>query len=201
MNQPAFTYNPEIAAQSGGTGQYITESCVARGFIESAKFVRGSKGAEGVEYTFESEGGQKANFLTVHYKNNDGSNNEIGTALIHAIMGCSGVKGMTFGKDGDIPELKRRPIMLALERENYYNSKDEEKFKFNIRCAMSARSGLTISEHANSKPADSMKYWQDRFAANQNGAPAKKAAQKKASTGGNQAQAPAGNDLNDDIPW
>lgn len=201
MSQPAFTYNPEIAAQSGGTGQYIAESCVARGFIESAKFVRGAKGAEGVEYSFESENGQKANFLTVHYKNNDGSSNDIGTALIHAIMGCSGVKGMTSGKDGDIPELKRRPIMLALERENYLNSKNEEKFKFNIRCAMSARSGLTISEHANSKPADSMKYWHDRFAANPGGAPAKQSPQKNGHVGGAQNNSAAPGDLNEDIPW
>lgn len=176
MNAPVFTYNPEIAAQSGAAGKYITESCVIRGFIECAKWVKGRNGAEGIEFSFDSEKGQKANFMTVHYKNNDGSENTIGTALIHSIMGCTGVKTLSMKQDGKeyiAPELTKKPIMFALERENYINSQGEEKFKLNIRCAMSARPGMTVAEAVSGGTAESQKYWTERFAANPKGEPAK----------------------------
>ena len=42
-----FQYNEEkaVAADSGG-GEYITESCVVRGFIEQAKWVEANSGAK-----------------------------------------------------------------------------------------------------------------------------------------------------------
>lgn len=205
MNAPVFTYNQDIAAQSGAVGQYITESCVVRGFIDTAKWVKGTNGAEGIEFTFESEKGQKANYMTVHYKNNDGSDNTIGTALIQAIMGCTGAKALTVKQAGNewiAPELARKPVMFALERENYINGKGDEKYKLNIRCAMSARSGMTVAEAVSGGTAESQKYWTERFAANPKGDPAKAPKHKaQTSTTGGYSQPPPADDFDQDIPF
>jgi hypothetical protein len=169
----AFTYNEEqaVAADSGG-GEYILESCVARGFIEQAKWVEAQSGAKGLELTFESEKGQKANYLTLYYQKKDGTENEIGHQQIQSLMGVTGAQSLSQapGKDGMIaPELTRKPVQIALERENYIKNNGDEGFRFQIKCFMSAKSGLTIAEHKAGKPAESAAYWSQRFAENPKG--------------------------------
>ncbi|WP_062359515.1 single stranded DNA-binding domain-containing protein [Vreelandella aquamarina] len=208
-----FQYNEEkaVAADSGG-GEYITESCVVRGFIEQAKWMEANSGAKGLELTFESENGQKANYLTLYYQKRDGSQNEVGHQQIQSLMGCTGVQSLTQaqGKDGLIaPELTRKPVQVALERENYIKGNGEEGFRFQIKCFMSARSGLTIAEHKAGKQAESAGYWAERFAKNPKGAPPKQQAQNSQSYGGDPRQqsdsfsygAPVGDHMDDEIPF
>lgn len=202
-----FAYNEEqaAAADSGG-GEYITESCVARGFIEHAKWVEANSGAKGLELTFESEKGQKANYLTLYYQKKDGSQNEVGHQQIQSLMGVTGVQSLSQaqGKDGLIaPELTRKPVQIALERENYIKNNGGEGFRFQIKCFMSARSGLTIAEHKAGKQAESAAYWAQRFAENpkgkapkqQNGAPA--SGQHDYSN----SYVPPADDMDDEIPF
>lgn len=210
-----FSYNEEqaVAADSGG-GEYITKSCVTRGFIEQAKWVEAQSGARGLEITFESEEGQKANYLTLYYQKRDGTANEIGQQQIQSMMGCTGVKELSQapGKDGMIaPELTRKPIQIALERENYIKNNGDEGFRFQIKCFMSARSGLTIAEHKAGRQAESAGYWAKRFAENPDGKPAKQQSpgqQGAAMYGGHPAPqnygAPAGgfdDDMDQTIPF
>lgn len=172
-----FQYNEAQAeaADSGG-GDYITESCVVRGLIEQAKWVEANTGAKGLELTFESEKGQKANYLTLYYQKKDGSQNEVGHQQIQSMMGVTGAQSLSQqpGKDGMIaPELTRKPVQLALERENYIKNNGDEGFRFQIKCFMSSRSGLTIAEHKAGKQAESAGYWAQRFAENPKGKPPK----------------------------
>lgn len=172
-----FSYNEEqaAAADSGG-GEYILESCVTRGFIEQAKWTEAQTGAKALELSFESEKGQKANYLALYYQKKDGSQNEVGHQQIQSLMGVTGVQSLSQaqGKDGLIaPELTRKPVQVALERENYVKQNGDEGFRFQIKCFMSAKSGLTIAEHKAGKQAESAGYWAQRFAQNPQGKPAK----------------------------
>lgn len=208
-----FQYNEEqaVAADSGG-GEYIVESCVVRGFIEQAKWVEAQTGAKGLELSFESEKGQKANYLTLYYQKKDGSSNEVGHQQIQSLMGVAGVQNLSQaqGKDGMIaPELTRKPVQVALERENYIKSSGDEGFRFQVKCFMSAKSGLTIAEHKEGKSADSASYWAQRFAQNPQGKPPKQRSAHRPAASGGQAQggsygAPAPGaavDFDDTIPF
>lgn len=201
-----FQYNEEkaIAADAGG-GEYITESCVVRGFIEQAKWVEANSGAKGLELTFESENGQKANYLTLYYQKRDGSQNEVGHQQIQSLMGVTGAQSLTQaqGKDGLIaPELTRKPVQVALERENYIKGNGEEGFRFQIKCFMSARSGLTIAEHKAGKQSESAGYWAERFAKNPKGAPPKQQAiQASGQHDYSNSYVPPGDDDSDSIPF
>lgn len=173
-----FQYNEQQAAEAdaGGGGDYITESCVVRGFIEQAKWVEANSGAKGLELTFESAEGQKANYLTLYYQKKDGSPNEVGNNQIQSLMGVTGAKSLSQAPSANgliAPELTRKPVQVALERENYIKNNGDEGFRFQIKCFMSAKSGLTIYEHQNGKQAESAAYWADRFAKNPKGAPPK----------------------------
>lgn len=187
-----FSYNEEqaAAADSGG-GEYILESCVTRGFIEQAKWTEAQTGAKALELSFESEKGQKANYLALYYQKKDGSQNEVGHQQIQSLMGVTGAQSLSQapGKDGMIaPELTRKPVQVALERENYIKNNGDEGFRFQIKCFMSAKSGLTIAEHKTGKQAESAGYWAQRFAQNPQGKPAKQAGQ--AASGGGYSAPP-----------
>jgi hypothetical protein len=208
-----FQYNEEqAAAADAGGGDYITESCVARGFIDQAKWVEANTGAKGLELTFESEKGQRANYLTLYYQKNDGSQNEVGHQQIQSMMGVTGAQTLSQqqGKDGLIaPELTRKPVQIALERENYIKNNGDEGFRFQIKCFMSPKSGLTIAEHKAGKQAESAGYWTERLAKNPKGAPPKQQAQSTQSYGGDPRQngdsfsygAPGNDDMDDAIPF
>lgn len=202
-----FNYNAEqaAAADSGG-GDYITESCVVRGFIEQAKWVEAQTGAKGIELTFESETGQKANYLTLYHQKRDGSQNEVGHQQIQSMMGVTGAQSLSQqpGKDGLIaPELTRKPVRLALERENYIKNNGDEGFRFQIKCFMSAKSGLTIAEYQAGKQAESAEYWASRFAENPKGKPAKQQQPAPQYQAPPMQSAPAGqsDDFDDSIPF
>ena len=207
-----FQYNEEqaAAADTGGS-EYITESGVYRGFIEQAKWTEAQTGAKGLELTFESEKGQKANYLTLYYQKKDGSQNEVGHQQIQSLMGVTGAQALSQapGSNGLIaPELTRKPVQVALERENYIKQNGDEGFRFQIKCFMSARSGLTIAEHKAGKEAESAGYWAKRFAEKPQGKPAKQQSMgaQGAAVHGQQPpqgsyQGPPADDMDDEIPF
>lgn len=176
MNAPVFQYNQQQAVDgSAGGGQYITESCVVRGFIEQAKWVTARSGSLGLELTFESETGQKANYLTIYYQKADGSVNSVGRDQIQALMGVTQAQQLTQAQKGSdmiAPELTNKPVQLALERENRIKSDGNEGFGFQIKCFMSAKTGQTVAERANNGAAKSAEYWTERFKNNPHGKPA-----------------------------
>ncbi|RKQ97108.1 hypothetical protein C7446_2527 [Kushneria sinocarnis] len=203
-----FSYDEnQAAAADAGGGEYITESCVVRGFVEQAKWTEANSGAKGLELSFESEHGQKANYLTIYYQKKDGSKNEVGVNQIQSLMGVTGVQSLSQqgGQNGMIaPELTRKPVQIALERENYTKSNGGEGFRFQIKCFMSARSGKTIAEHLEGKSADSAAYWEQRFAENPGGKQAKQQQSQPYNSANEYANSnipPSSNDFDDEIPF
>lgn len=199
MNHPVFTYNQDAAVAASSAGKYITESCVARGFITAAKWTTGqNSSAEFLELTFESDQGQTANYLSICYRKKDGTPSEIGVGQIQNLMGVTGVRSLSrqqVGNDTIAPELTRKALQIALERENGFKLDGSPKFNLAFRGAFSANSGKTVAEHVNNEPAKSIDYWRSRLAENPHGKPAAAPQQHAAS---NQQHAPVNNF--DDIP-
>lgn len=199
MNQPVFTYNQDAAVAASSAGKYITESCVARGFIVSAKWTTGqNSSAEFLELTFESDQGQTANYLSICYRKKDGAPNEIGVGQIQNLMGVTGVRSLSRQQSGNdiiAPELSRKALQIALERENGTKLDGTAKFSFAVRGTFSANSGKTVAEHVNNEPAKSIEYWRTRLAENPHGKPV---AAPQQHAGSNQQHAPINNF--DDIP-
>lgn len=174
MNNAMFTYNAEQAAQADSGGGHFVESAVARGHIRQAIWGKATNSAaEFMELTFETEAGQMVNYLTIYHKKKTGDPNDFGVQRIQSIMGCAGVQQLSTqqAQDGTLvcPELKDKPVALALERENYRNASGQDKFKFDIKAVMSAKSWITMAEHQANKGPESKAYWESHFAENPNG--------------------------------
>lgn len=174
MNNAMFTYNAEQAVQADSGGNHFVESAVARGTIRSA--VWGQKqGAQSayLELNFEAESGQMVNYLTIYHKKKTGEPNEFGIQRIQSIMGCTGVQQLSTQQEQDgtltCPELVNKQVALALERENYRNANGQDKFKFDIKAVMSAKSWVTMAEHQANKGPETKAYWEKRFAENTSG--------------------------------
>lgn len=168
-----FQYDESAAVAADSGGKYLTESAVVRCRIETAKWIHSqSSNAEALELNVTTEAGQQVNFLTIWHKKADGSANDIGHKQINALMGVTGVRNLSQslrGNDRICPELHSKPVMLALERENYMKGDGTDGFKFNIKAFMSPQSGKTVAEHVNGEPAKSVEYWRERFAKNPTG--------------------------------
>ncbi|MFT0140736.1 hypothetical protein ACEK07_45925 [Alcanivoracaceae bacterium MT1] len=200
-----FQYDQRAAIDtSSGGGEYITESCVVRGLIQEAKWVKANSGALGLEISFESESGQKANYLTIYYQKKDGQKNEVGYGQINQIMGCTGVRSLSNQNNYAI-ELNCKPIAFALERENYRKNDGNDGFRFQIKCIMSANSWLTVAEHASGSGPGDKEYWSARFAQNPKGAPIQQTAQQHQNYYGGQQNSDPGfapsDDFDQDIPF
>jgi len=200
----------QAIAGSAGSGDYITESTVVSGRLVEAKWIASPSGAKSIEFSFESDSGKKANYLSIFYGKKNGSANDIGIEQLQAMMGVLGVQNLS-DQGGYCPEVKGKPIMLALERENYTKQSGakagEEGFRFNIKAFMSAKSRQTYAEHVAGKDPETAIYWSERFASE----PMGKKQQTQAAQPNQQAQTAQGgqynasnlgaSDFNDEIPW
>ena len=174
----AFSYNAEqAAAADAGGGNGLSTSVVTRGWVRKARWkMSTSSQAEMLELTFETEQGQTVNYLNLVYKDKNGAPLEFGEQRIHALMGCTGVQSLSrqqAGSESLAPELKDKPVALALERRNTIKGDGSETWGHDIKAIMSAKSWLTINEHQNGKQAESKAYWESEFAKMPQGKPAK----------------------------
>lgn len=174
----AFSYNAEqaAAADSGG-GNGLSTSAVVRGWVRKARWnLSGSSQAEMLELTFETEQGQTVNYLNLVFKDKGGNPLEFGEQRIQALMGCTGVQSISrqqVGNETLAPELKDKPVALALERRNTIKSDGSETWGHDIKAIMSAKSWITIGEHQAGKQAETKAYWESEFAKMPQGKPAK----------------------------
>lgn len=157
-----FTYNEEEALQ-GGAGGYISQTGAYKGKITGAKWAVAQSGAEAIELSFESDNGEKADYLSIYYKGKDGNAIEFGRNLIQAVMGCAGVTKLSQvpnpnGYGFIAPELVGRPVGLFLQKVLYTKQDGSDGFKFQVITPFSAKSGLTLAEHKNGEPAKRVPY-------------------------------------------
>lgn len=143
-------------AKAAGVSNRITESGKYVGRFTRAEAIVSRQHTEGVEFTFETDDGQTADFLTCWTYNERGES-LYGLKVLNAVMTCMRVKQlaprqMQFqGRDGarvaeGFPDLMDKRIGLLLQREEYVKRDGETGYKFNIALPFEASSGLTAGE-------------------------------------------------------
>ncbi len=159
MNARSYSLNPESAKQAN-TSNRITETGKYIGKFTRAESVTSKQGTEGIEFTFESDDGQTADFLTLWTVNKDGK--EIfGLKMVNAIMTCLRAKSIS-GTEAMIekfengakhkvsatvyPDLMGKHIGLLLQREEYEKQNGDTGNKFNIYACFDAATNMTASE-------------------------------------------------------
>lgn len=155
-----FTYDQQ-SGESAGAAAYINETGKYVGKILQAEYVISSaKSTKGIEFTFQSNEGAKANYLTAYYEKSDGSQIKMGMDMINAIMGCTKTQGLTMvsvaGANGAIniaPELTDKPIGLVLQKTLKTKQDGSDTYSFDIRMPFVAQTGKSLKEQTSGQDA------------------------------------------------
>lgn len=150
-----YNLNTETARQADGPG-YIQVTGKYKGKLTLAKAIESTKGTTGIEFAFEDESGQKANYLSIWTHKANGEELS-GNRTVNAIMTVTRTKTMSGkpfvvkGKDGDetveaYTDLHGKPIGLLLAREPYDKNDGSEGNKMVIEGVFDPESELTASE-------------------------------------------------------
>lgn len=156
MNQPIFTYNEEQAVKAGQSN-YISETGAYIGKITLCKWITTPGGAKALEIAFEDINGLKSDYLNIYYQAKNGDDITSGHNMIHAILGCAGVKSITPQVIGDktiAPELTDKRIGLMLQKVLRLKQDGNETYNFQIICPFSPVSRKTVLEHRENRPAE-----------------------------------------------
>lgn len=155
---PVIHFNRELAVK-GGESNFINESGAYTGRIVEAKWIfprNGESRAAALELSFETTDGAKANYLSLYYLKRDGAANDSGEAMIHAIMALTGVtttlNSVQVGAEFFCPELKGKPIGLALQKVLFTKNNGSDGYKFEIKFPFSAQTRQTLKEHETQSP-------------------------------------------------
>jgi hypothetical protein len=151
----SYTLDTE-QAKAAGLSNRITESGRYVGRFTRAEAIVSRSRTEGVEFTFESDEGQTADYLTC-WTYNEAGESLYGLKVLNAVMTCLRVRQlaprpMQFnGRDGarqgdGFPDLMGKPVGLLLQREEYAKQDGSTGYKFNIALPFEASSGLTAGE-------------------------------------------------------
>lgn len=153
-----FNYD-QSAGVSAGVSNYVSESGSYSGRIISAEWKQASTGTKGIELTFESAEGLKANYLSLWYQKADGTELS-GAKMLNAIMGCTKVTALnSVSQNGDngtqyfCPELVNKTIGLVLQKSLYTKNDGQDGYKFEIRIPFIPQTGKTLAEQLGNKDA------------------------------------------------
>lgn len=159
MNNVIFTYNPE-AALTAGQGGFINESGAYVITIGEASLTASSKGAKAIEFSGESEDGRKVQYLSVYVTKRDGSENTMGVNMVHAIMGCAGVKQATNQMKSAghyvAPEFAGKKVGLVLQKVLRSKGDGSDTYSLEIRMPFIAQTRQTLLEKSEGKPAEAV---------------------------------------------
>lgn len=155
----SYDLNPESAKQANMNNR-ITETGKYVGKFTRAESIFSKQNTEGIEFTFESNDGQSADFLTLWTINSDGK--EIfGMKVLNSLMTCLRIKSISpkemliekfdNGAKKKInamvyPELMNTPIGLLLQREEYEKSDKSISYKFNIYACFDPKTEMMAGE-------------------------------------------------------
>lgn len=157
-----YNLNPAAAKQSESFGGRIQTTGRYVGTFTRAEAVQSSKGTDGVEFSFKSESGESADYLTLWTYNAKGEELR-GNQMLAAIMTVLRVKAlnskvMTLEKwDRDIgarapmqcdvyPDLMNKPVGVLLQMEEYQAKDGSSKWRPVIWGVFDAATGMTPSE-------------------------------------------------------
>lgn len=152
----SYTLDADLAKQVG-TRLRITRSGKYVGRFTRAELVVSRQKSEGVEFSFESDDGRTADYLSCWTHNVDGRE-LYGLKVLNAVLTCLGVREIVAKpatlqdrhggtRDARIfPQLLDRPIGLVLQREEYLKQDGSVGWKFNVVAPFEAARGLTAGE-------------------------------------------------------
>ena len=160
MSNSMFAYNQNEAV-AAGVSNYVADSGAYQGRILSAEWnVSSAKQTKGIEITFETSEGLKANYLSLWYEKADGTQLS-GAKMLNAIMGCTKVTNLSSKgvqqSDGSTkyfcPELENKSIGLVLQKVLYTKNDGQDGYKFEIRIPFIPQTGKTLAEQLGNKDA------------------------------------------------
>jgi hypothetical protein len=152
----SYTLNADLARQVGMTSR-ITQSGRYVGRFTRAELIASRQKTEGVEFTFETETGQIADYLTCWTHNVEGRE-LYGLKVLNAILTCMRLREIAprvakledrngGTRDARVfPQLLDKPIGLVLQREEYLKQDGNVGWKFSIVAPFEPSSGMTAAE-------------------------------------------------------
>ena len=163
MSHNMFSYNQEEAVKAG-VSNFVSESNAYAGKIVSAEWIVSSqKGTKGIELSFETDEGLRANYLTIYYQKSDNTM-LTGSKMLNAIIGC--VRGDALTSKGInqqngetkyfCPELQGKVIGLILQKVLYTKQDGSDGYKFEIRIPFIPQTGKTLGEQLGNKDAQAV---------------------------------------------
>ena len=159
MSNVIFTYNHE-AALTAGQGGFINETGAYVLTITEAALTTSSGGAKAIEFSGESDDGRKVQYLSVYVSKKDGSENTFGVNMVHAIMGCAGVKQLTnqMKAAGQFvaPEFAGKKVGLVLQKVLRSKTDGSDTYGLEIRLPFIAQTRQTLLEKAEGKNAEAV---------------------------------------------
>lgn len=159
MSNVIFTYNHE-AALTAGQGGFINESGAYVITITEAALTTSSGGAKAIEFSGEADDGRKVQYLSVYVSKKDGSENTFGVNMIHAMMGCAGVKQLTnqMKAAGQFvaPEFSGKKLGLVLQKVLRSKNDGSDTYGLEIRLPFIAQTHQTLQEKADGKNAETV---------------------------------------------
>lgn len=160
MSNVIFTYNEE-SALTAGQGGFINETGAYILTITEAALKQSEKGARFIEFSGESDDGRKVQYLSVCTQKNDGTENKFGANVIHAMMGCAGIKQLTqhlvSASNFVAPEFHGKKIGLVLQKVlTTKRSTGQDSYQMEIRLPFIAQTGQTLKERAEGKQAETV---------------------------------------------
>jgi hypothetical protein len=157
-----YTLDTKAAQAADQMGSRLDETGKYVGVFTRAEATTSKKGAEGIDFSFKSDDGLSADYLTVWTHGKDGK--EIyGYKQLMAIMTCLKIKALST-KEGTVekwdkessakvkvsatlyPDLMNKPVGLLLQREAYLKKDQSEGHKMGIFAAFEASTEFTASE-------------------------------------------------------
>jgi single-strand DNA-binding protein len=159
MSNSMFNYD-QSQGVSAGVSNYVSESGAYAGRILTAEWSVAKTGTKGIEITFETTEGLKANYLSLWYEKADRTQLS-GAKMLNAIMGCTKVASLNSKAIGQpdgstkyfCPELENKSIGLILQKVLYTKNDNSDGYKFEIRIPFIPQNNKTLAEQLGNKDA------------------------------------------------
>lgn len=161
MSNVIFTYNEE-AALTAGQGGFISENgAYAVTITEAAlKSANSPSQARAIEFSGETDDGRKVQYLSVWVTKKDGTDNTFGVNMVHAIMGCAGVKQLTnhMKAAGQFvaPEFAGKKVGLVLQKTLRSKPDGSDSYQLEIRLPFISQTRQTLLEKSEGKNAEAV---------------------------------------------
>lgn len=166
MTQPivVLQYNQDSAAKAGG-GEFLSNGGAYVVEITEAKFVTAKTKSAGIEFSIKTEGGLKANYISVYYAKAPATQGGVGEpitggqSVLNAIMGILRIDKMTAVKSGEswtCPELTGKKVGMFLQKKLTSKSNGDDSYGFELSVPFNPVDRKTMREIISNSPAQTI---------------------------------------------